>query len=97
MNIVKAKAAVEFIGKQLAQAMDAVDCAAVRIEEARAEALAAVQRHHEAMLEVERLHVDFLQAEAEFAACQTELASMNGQAGGSAHDATIRTEPNPDT
>jgi hypothetical protein len=97
VNIVKAKAAVEFLGKQLAQAMDAADSAAVRVEEARAEALASVQRHHTALLEVERLHNEFLAAEAEFAACQTELSSMNGQAGGAAFNATIRTDPNPET
>lgn len=90
MNVVKARAAVEFLARQLAEAMNAADTAERRIEEARTEALAAVQRHHQALVEVERLHVEFLEAERNLAEALTTLATNNGHGHGSANNPTIR-------
>lgn len=94
MNIVKARAAVEHLAKQLAEAMDAADRAETRIEDARHEALAAVERHHQALLDVERLHNDFLEAERVLLRCQEAIAQTNGQGSGTAYNPTIRIEPN---
>lgn len=94
MNFVKARAAVEHIGKQLAEAMNAADRLEARIPEAEHAIEEAIARHHAALEEVERLKGDFLQAERILAFAQAELASTNGEAGGAAYNATIRTEPN---
>ena len=89
-NIVKARAAVEHIAKQVANAMDAADRCEQRIRDARQAALTAVEAHVNAIEEVHRLHNELLAAEQELLTAQTDIAKSNGQASGSAHNPIIR-------
>jgi len=89
-NIVKARAAVEHIARQVAAAMDAADRAELRVREARKAALAAVEAQVDAVEEVNRIHNELLAAEAVLLTAQTEIARNNGAASGSAQNPTIR-------
>lgn len=89
-NIVKARAAVEHIARQVANAMDAADRCEQRIQEARANALQAVEAHNTAIEEVHRLHNELLAAEQVLLTAQAEIAQSNGAASGSAYNPIIR-------
>lgn len=89
-DIVKARAAVEHIARQVAAAMDAADRAEQKVRNARAAALAAVQAQVDAVEEVHRIHNELLAAEQVLLTAQTEISKNNGSASGSANNAMIR-------
>ena len=90
MNIVKARAAVEYAARRLAQAMDAADNLAVKAQQAHLEAAQIALQADEAYAAVHTAATELEAAEAELLGCQHAVAETNGQASGSAHNPTIR-------